>query len=139
MNHPPRRHPHRRPGFMLLEVILALGIFSAAAVGFIVAIHRMAATAETAQREMRVTRILDSALREALSLPELEEGVTTITVVENGMEIDTRVEILENLENQDGQLLQFMFRIECTANWFDNGEWQQRSVETLRYGRMYQP
>ena len=124
---------------MMLEVILALGIFSTAAVGFVVAIHRMAATAEMAQREMRVTRILDSALREAVSIPDLEEGVTTITVEENGMEIDTRVEILENLENKDGQLLQFMFRIECVANWYEGGEWQQRSVETLRYGRMYQP
>ena len=123
----------------MLEVILALGIFSTAAVGFVVAIHRMAATAEMAQREMRVTRILDSALREAVSIPDLEEGVTTITVEENGMEIDTRVEILENLENKDGQLLQFMFRIECVANWYEGGEWQQRSVETLRYGRMYQP
>ncbi len=124
---------------MMLEVILALGIFSAAAVGFVVAIHRMADAAEMAQREMRITRILDSALREAVSVPDLEEGVTTVQVVENGMEIDTRVEIIEDMENQDGQLLQFMFRIECVANWYEDGEWRQRSVETLRYGRMYQP
>jgi len=131
---------HRRPrGFMLLEVLLALGIFSAAAVGFVVAIHRMADVAEMAQRELRVTRILDSALHEALSLPEMEEGVTTVTVIENGMEIDTRIEPIEDLENKDGALLQNMFRIEVTANWYENGEWRKRSVETLRHGRMYQP
>ncbi len=131
---------YRRPrGFMLLEVLLALAVFSAAAVGFAVALHRMAYIAEMAQREMRITRILDSALHEALSWPEMEEGVTTTTVIETGMEIDTRIEIFENLENQDGQLLQDMFRIEITANWFENGEWQNRTVETLRYGRMYQP
>lgn len=124
---------------MLLEVLLALGVFSAAAVGFAVALHRMAATAEMAQREMRITRILDSALQEAVSLPTMEEGGTTVTVAENGMEIDTRIEILEGLENQDGALLQDMYRIEITANWFENSEWQNRSVETLRYGRMYQP
>jgi len=129
----------RKRGFMLFEVVLALGIFAAAATGFVVALHRMAATAEMAQREMRLTRILDSALYEALSLPELEEGVTTVTVVETGMEIDTRIELMEQLENQDGQLLQEMFRIEVTAVWFENGEWRRRGVETLRYGRMYLP
>jgi len=133
---PTRRRPR---GFMLLEVLLALAIFSAAAVGFVVALHRMADVAELSQREMRITRILDSALHEALSLPQLEEGTTTVTVIENDMEIDTRIELFEELENQDGQLLQDMFRIEITANWYENGEWQKRSIETLRYGRMYQP
>lgn len=136
---PLRTRSSRSRGFLLLEVLLALGVFSAAAVGFAVALHRMAATAEMAQREMRVTRILDSALYEALSLPAMEEGVTTTTVVESGMEIDTKIEIVDDLENQDGALLQDMFRIEITANWFESGTWQSRSVETLRYGRMYQP
>lgn len=135
----PRPRPSSTRGFMLLEVLLALGVFSAAAVGFAIALHRMAATAEMAQREMRITRILDSALLETLSLPAMEEGVTTTTVAENGMEIDTRIEIVDDLENQDGALLQDIFRIEVTANWFENGEWQKRSVETLRYGRMYLP
>jgi len=137
--HPPYRSRRANRGFMLLEVLLALAVFSTAAVGFAVALNRMAATAEMAQREMRVTRILDSALQEALSLPVMEEGVTTETVAENGMEIDTRIELLENLENQDGQLLQDMYRIEVTANWFEDSQWQKRTVETLRYGRMYQP
>lgn len=134
----PITRPTRKRGFMLLEVVLALGVFASAATGFVIALNRMAATAEMAQREMRVTRILDSALQEAISLPELEEGTTTTTVIETGMEIDTLIEILDNLENQDGQLLQDMFRIEITANWYENGEWRKRSVETLRYGRMYQ-
>lgn len=124
---------------MLLEVVLAIGIFATAATGFVIALNQMASTAEMAQREMRVTRILDSALQEAISIPLLEEGVTTATVVETGMEIDTLIEIIDDLENQDGQLLQEMFRIEITANWFENGERRSRSVEALRYGRMYQP
>jgi hypothetical protein len=32
-----------------------------------------------------------------------------------------------------------MFRITVTARWYDMGEWKERSVETWRYGRMYQP
>jgi hypothetical protein len=32
-----------------------------------------------------------------------------------------------------------MYRIEIQARWFANGAWQERVVETWRYGRMYQP
>ena len=42
------------------------------------------------------------------------------------------------MENKDGQLLQEMYRIEIKARWFENGEWQERIVETWRYGQMYQ-
>jgi hypothetical protein len=129
----------RKRGFMLLEVVLAVGIFAAAATGFVIALNQMAATAEMAQREMRVTRILHSALHEALSIPQLEEDEYTTEVIETGMEIKTRIEIIDDLENQDGQLLQEMFRIEITARWYESSGWRERSVEALRYGRMYQP
>ncbi len=129
----------RRRGFLLLEVVLALAIFGIAATGFAVALHRMADAAELAQRELRITRILDSALEETMSLPVMEEGTTNTVVAETGIELDTTIELLDQMENQDGQLLQEMFRIEVKAVWFENGAWQDRAVETWRYGRMYQP
>jgi len=131
-------HPRNR-GVLLLEVVLALAVFGIAATGFAVALNRMGDAAELAQRELRITRILDSALDETLSLPALEEGVTNTVVEETGVELDTKIELLEEMENQDGQLLQEMYRIEVKAVWFENGEWQERAVETWRYGRMYQP
>ena len=132
------RHPVRR-GFLLLEMILALAVFGIAATGFAVALHRMATVAALAQSEMRITRILDSALDETLSLPTLEEGTTNTTVPGAGIEIDTTVELLDKMENQDGQILQQMYRIEVKARWFENSTWQERIVETWRYGLMYQP
>lgn len=131
--------PARRGGFLLLEMVLALAVFSIAATGFVVALHRMGNTASLAQSELRITRILDSALDETLSLPVLEEGTTNTPVGETGIELDTTIELLEEMENEDGQLLQEMYRIEIIAKWFDNGQWQERMVETWRYGRMYQP
>jgi hypothetical protein len=122
-----------------LEVVLALAVFGIAATGFAIALHRMGDAAELAQREIRITRILDSALDETLSLPTLEDGVTNTVVEETGIELDTTIELLEEMENQDGELLQEMFRIEVKAVWFENGAWQERAVETWRYGRMYQP
>jgi prepilin-type N-terminal cleavage/methylation domain-containing protein len=136
MKFPPNR-PKR--GFLLLEMILALAVFGIAATGFAVALKRMADAASLAQSELRITRILDSALDETLSLPVLEEGVTTTSVGETGIELDTTISLLEELQNEEGQLLQEMFLINVTAKWFASGQWYDRSVETWRYGRMYQP
>jgi type II secretory pathway pseudopilin PulG len=128
-----------RNGFLLLEMVLALAVFGMAATGFVVALHRMSATASMAQSELRITRILDSALDETLSLPVLEEGQTNSSVGETGIELDTKIELIEDIENEEGQILQEMYRIEIRARWFANGEWRDRIVETWRYGRMYQP
>jgi len=132
------RMPSRR-GFLLLEMVLALGIFGIAATGFAVALHRMGQAAQLAQSELRITRILDSALDETLSLPVMEEGQTNSTVGETGIELDTVISLIEDLETEEGQLLAEMYRIEINAKWFENGEWHERGVDTWRYGRMYQP
>lgn len=131
--------PAKNRGFLLLEMVLALAVFGIAATGFAVALHQMAAAAQLAQSELRITRILDSALDETLSLPVLEEGVTTFSVGDTGIELATTIAVLDELQNEEGQMLQEMYAITIDARWFDNGEWQSRSVETWRYGRMYQP
>lgn len=130
-------HPKR--GFLLLEMVLALAVFGIAATGFAVALHRMADTAGLAQRELRITRVLDSALDETLSLPTLEEGVTHSKVGETGIELDTTVKLLDDLQNEDGLALQNMYLIKVDAKWYDGGVTQQRSVETWRNSSMYQP
>jgi hypothetical protein len=139
-------HAASRPrrGFLLLEMVLALGVFSMAAVGFVVALHRMSVLATSAQREMQVTRILDSALDETLSLPVLEEGETEVEIEDpndssSSIKIVTTVELLEEMENEDGQLLQEMYHIIVRARWMENREAREREVDTWRYGRMYQP
>ena len=130
-------HPMKR-GFLLLEMILALAVFGIAATGFAVALQKMGEVASLAQSELRITRILDSALDETLSLPVLEEGVTNSAVGDTGIELDTTIKLLDELQNEEGQALQEMYLIKIEARWFSNREWQQRAVETWRYGRMYQ-
>ncbi|MCX6874093.1 MAG: type II secretion system protein [Verrucomicrobia bacterium] len=139
MNHPFQPATKGQRGFLLLEVILALAVFSAAATGFTVALHRMASSASLAQSELRITRILNSALDETLSLPVLEEGTTSAPVGKSDMEMATDIRLLEGLENEDGEVLQEMYLITVTARWFESGAWKERSAETWRYGRMYQP
>lgn len=131
--------PCRRRGFLLLEMILALAVFSMAATGFVVALQRMSKTATHAHNELRVTRILDSALNETLSLPVLEPGEMDYPVEGSDIEIRVVIEPIEEMENEDGMMLQEMFRIRIRGRWYQSGVWHERNVETWRYGRMYQP
>lgn len=126
-------------GFLLLEMVLALAVFGTAATGFAVALHRMSDVAALAQSELRITRILESALDETLSLPVLEEGETDTQVGETGIELHTTIELIEDLETEEGLVLQEMFRIKINARWYANAGWQEREIETWRYGPMYQP
>ena len=127
---------HGRRGFALLEVLLAVAVFSMAATGFVVALHRTGDVAALTRREMKIVRVLESSLNEALSLPTLEEGKTTLELEDLGMEVDTLIEQIE-IENMEGELLPEMFRIEVTVYWLEGDDWQERSAETWRYGRMY--
>ncbi len=129
-------------GFLLLEVLLALGVFSIAATGFAIALHRTADLASAAQKELKINRLLESALVREMSQPVLEEGSKSEAVEEmenQGMEIETTIELLPEIENEDGQLLQEMYRIEVVARWFEGGVLQEQMAETWRYSRLYQP
>lgn len=134
-----------RAGYVLLEIIIALGLFSAVAVSLVKALHMTSRTAGMIQDEMRIERILRSAMTEALSNPYLEEGITTIDLAElTGDDasffpgqIETIVEPID-LENEDGQMLQNMFLIKVIFYWRDNeGDWQKQSAETWRYANLY--
>lgn len=128
---------YQRQGFLLLEMILALAVFAMAATGFVVALQKMSQTSALAQSEMRVTRVLDSAMSEVLSLPTLEAGGYPIEGY--GIEVAAEIEPVEGLTNEDGEDLKEIFRIQVTARWYESGGWNQRTVETWRYGPMYQP
>jgi hypothetical protein len=120
-------------------MVLALAVFGMAATGFVVALHRMANAASLSQSELRITRILESALDETLSLPMLEEGVNTSQAGGGEIELITSITLLKEMENQDGAFLQDMYPIEIKSRWYENEEWHERMIETWRYGLMYQP
>ena len=135
-----------RAGYVMMEIVIALGLFSAVAVSLVKALHMTSRTAVLIQEEMQIERILRSAMVEALSNPNMEEGEETVDFTEitgdeqsfyNG-QIETIIEPLE-LENEDGQLLQNMFRVEVIFHWESDDGWQHQSAETWRYANLYKP
>jgi len=136
-------------GYVLLEIVIAMGLFAAVSVSLVKALHMTSRTAASIQDEMRIQSVLKSAMIDALSNPNLEEGETTVDLMEltgDGAEqlpflrgdIETVVEPME-MENEEGQLLQNMFRIRVTFYWFADGDWQEQSAETWRYANLYKP
>ena len=134
-------------GFVLLEIIIAIGLFAAVAVSLVKALQMTSKTPVMIQDGMRVDRVLRSAMTEGLANPYLEEGTEKVSITEltgddqsffSG-EIETIVEPME-LENEDGQLLQNMYRIAVVFYWRgDDGGWQQQRAETWRYSNLYRP
>lgn len=134
-----RASSHRGRGFLLLEMVLALAVFSMVTTGFVVALHRMSQAASQARDELRVTRILESALNETLSLPVLEPGEMSDVAGDGKIDILAVVEPIEDLQNEEGETLNEMMRIRISARWYEAGDWQEREIETWRYTRLYQP
>ncbi len=131
----------RKPakGYLLLEMVLALGIFALVTTGFVVALQRMASASTQARDELKITRILETALNETLSLPVLEEGEMTDVAGDGKYDILAVIAPIEDLQNEEGLDLNDLFSIRITARWYENGDLHEREVETWRYARLYQP
>ena len=128
----------RRRGFLLMEVVLAMMIFAVMSVGFTRALSAMRKNSRLVSEQMQIAQVVDSALTEALTLSSLEEGETLSLVGENNMEVLTIVEPLE-LENEEGRVLQQMFRITVIASWCKNGQQREVIAEGWRNLRLYKP
>jgi len=88
----------------------------------------MATVAGLAQSEMRITRILDSALDETLSLPTLEEAppIPPCPAPASKSTPPSNCSIKWKPGRSDPAA---DVRIEVKARWFENSTWQERIVE----------
>ena len=101
------------------------------------ALSEIGRLANDTRREGRLARLMDSELRAAMSWPVLEEGETVKAIEEFNADIKTIIEVLPEIENQDGQLLQQMYRIEVQATWREGNQTNEMFVETWRYAPLY--
>jgi type II secretory pathway pseudopilin PulG len=133
----PQRRFSQARGFLLLEAILAVSILSIIAVSLTVAIDRLGALALASQREMSMMRNLQTLLTWHLRDPNIEELLADLSAPDSyGVVYESTVEEME-IENEDGQPLPEMYRIQIRAMWQEAGLAQEEIVETYRYARLY--
>lgn len=127
-----------RGAWLLMEVVIALAVFSAAVVSFVVALNQTAEVSLLAQSRSHVWRLLEGAVMEAMTEPELYENAYQYKLDELSMNISVTVTPLE-LQTQDSTELSDMWLIVVNADWIQDGEVHTEKVEVWRYGKMYQP
>ncbi|MEC8692071.1 MAG: hypothetical protein VX016_10980 [Verrucomicrobiota bacterium] len=156
-----KQHIHTNAkAFVLLEVILALALFSMISVGITGALKQIGESAFLSGEELRVQRKLESWLtryskadfndqefRDALPIEEIagevfgevpetdEMGVDYYAIVEELEEMYT----VRDTEDQQAEIkLNNMYRIRIEAIWGERDSPQQRVAETIRYASHYQ-
>jgi len=127
----------RKNGFMMAEVILALGIFTIVATSYSKALATLWRTTAYVKEKQVITQIMDSALNEALYLQRLEEGSTEIYIEERDLDLETIVVPLEEMETIDGNFLQNMWQVSVIARFEQDGQYQERVVRGWRYLPLY--
>ena len=128
----------RRPGFLLMEAVLALAIFGIMAVAFTRTLGGLRTNSVYIQDTMALSQILDSALTEALTTPRIEEGENVVESRELGDrgQLITTIERLE-LEDEDGAILPNLFSVNVRAVWVENGEERSESLTGWRNAALY--
>ena len=127
----------RENGFMMAEVILALGIFTIVATSYSKALATLWRTTAYVKEKQVITQIMDSALNEALYLQRLEEGTTEVYIEERDLDLETIVVPLEEMETIDGNFLQNMWQVTVIARFEQDGQYQERVVRGWRYLPLY--
>ena len=122
-----------RAGFVLLEIVMALGLFSMVAVSLTLALDQIAKTSKLARDESRVMRVLESVLAEVVHTPELEEITRTFESSADGVEATAQVRKIKLFTKNKAEL-EKMFAIRVTA-WISDGRDRvlERSMETYVY------
>ncbi len=120
-------------GFALLEIILALALFSMVAVGMTQALDQIAQTSKQARQEAQVLRVLESVLAEVSHQPELKP--TSVSFPKSADGVDARASISKvKLMTKDKTELDHMFKVEAEA-WLETGFKRslKRRMETYVY------
>lgn len=122
-----------RGGFALLEILLALALFSLVAVGMTKAIEVIAKTSNDSRKEAQVLRVLESVLAEVAHQPEFKATSISFPSTSDGIDASASIEKIK-LITKDKVELDHMFRIRAEA-WITDGRARRmkRSMETYVY------
>jgi prepilin-type N-terminal cleavage/methylation domain-containing protein len=123
-------------GFALLEIILAMALFSIVAVGMTRALDQIAQTTKSSRQEAQVLRVLESVLAEVAHQPELKPRTISFPKTSDGIDASASIEKVR-LFTQDKAELDKMFRIRAEA-WLADGA-SKRSLKRQMETYVYSP
>jgi type II secretory pathway pseudopilin PulG len=118
-------------GFVLLEAVLALGLFATVATAMAVALNQLSSASTNMRREALLLRTLESAMTEAAHRTPLQPRFETTPIDAFGVSVETQIAPL-NLKSQRGQQLRGLYQIVVTARFgddSDSGPSMHRSLE----------
>ncbi|MDB6120168.1 MAG: hypothetical protein JWO08_3949 [Verrucomicrobiaceae bacterium] len=127
------RSARKAGGFVLLEIIMAIALFSMVAVAMTRALDMIAKTSKAAQREGQVMRVLESVLAEVVHQPELKSGSEHFTGGADGVTADASIQRVD-LYTRNKSRLDHMFEIHVKA-WITDGRARlmEREMKTYVY------
>jgi len=129
----------RPKGMTLLEVVLALAVFSMAAMALVGTLNKIAEAGTDSQILLEVEQSLESLIDEYGKVPQLKELEEEIKPGADGVGYRVVIQQVKDLKNQEGRFLQSMFRIQATARWDDGSGPVEVQAETLRYAGAFMP
>ena len=132
-------YPQKSSGMTLLEVVLALAVFSIAALALVGTMNQIAEAATESQTILEIEQTLESLIDEYGKMPQMRNLEEDIKPGSDGVAYRVKVEQVKDLRNQDGQFLQDMFRIQAFARWDDGGGVIELEADSMRYAGAFLP
>lgn len=128
-----------RQGMTLLEVLLALAVFSIAALALVGTLNQIAIVSSDSQRLLEIEQSLESLLDEYGKVPQIREMEEQIKPGPDGVGYRILIQLVKDLQNQEGRFLQNTYRIQVTARWEEAGSAIEMNAETYRYAGAFLP
>jgi hypothetical protein len=126
------RYARPRGGYILMEVMLATGIFAMAGVSLAIVLSQAISAGGRVQRESDITWALESKLAQA-RLDRLTPGVQTLQGDGDGVVYTREVGVLD-MKNMKNNSMNGLYGLKITAKWKE----ERRNVEMVAQTYVYQ-
>ena len=117
-------------GFVLLEILLSIALFSTVSVAMVHALDQIADTSIYGRREAQMVERLDSEITRASNSPRFEAGQWQTETDDFGISTITTIEPAD-IVNDAGETLEGIWRIYVEVTWTDGVRREMRTSETL--------
>ncbi len=130
-------------GFTLLEVLLAVFVFSIAVVSLVGAIQQIGTASTDARRHQEIVARLESIMLEITRNPPQQltsspDAPFELNTKDAGVDYHVTIKKLE-LQNQDNAPLQGLYQVRAVAQWMEANKPQDMSAETWFFPPLYLP